>query len=64
MDISFWAEREYRRVLSIMHLIENTFSVDLNDYPELRKSILSTGNFIRRLPFTISEIVVIKDGDI
>lgn len=47
-----------------MHLIENTFSVDLNDYPELRKSILSTGNFIRRLPFTISEIVVIKDGDI
>ena len=63
MDISFWSEREYKRVMLIMKLIEDTFSVDLNDYPELRKSILDTGNFIRRLPSTISEIIQIRDGD-
>lgn len=61
MDINFWAEKEYRRVVLIMKLIEDTFSVDLNKYPELRKSILDTGNFIRRLPSTISEIIEVKD---
>ena len=63
MDIEFWAEKEYKRVLLIMKLIEDAFSVDLNNYPELRKSILDTSNFIRRLPSTIQECIVLKDGD-
>ena len=60
MDLACWAEMEYKRVLLIMKLIEQTFSVDLNDYPQLRKSILDTSNFIRRLPTTISECAMIK----
>jgi hypothetical protein len=61
MDITYWAEKEYKRVILIMKLIEETFSVDLNKYPDLRKSILDTGNFIRRLPSTISEII--REGE-
>jgi hypothetical protein len=45
-----------------MKLIEETFSVDLNEYPELRKSILDTGNFIRRLPETIHEVLEVGDS--
>ncbi len=63
MDINYWSEMEFKRVVFILKLIEDTFSVDLNNYPELRKSILDTGNFIRRLPSTISEIIV-TNGDL
>jgi len=63
MDINFWSQKEYKRVMSLMQLIEETFSVSLNDYPELRKSILDTGNFIKRLPTTIHECIIIQDGD-
>ena len=62
MDLNYWAEKEYKRVILIMKLIEETFSVDLNNYPELRKSILDTGNYIRRLPTTISECIEVKDN--
>ena len=62
MDIEYWSNKEYRRVLSILKQIEDTFVVDMNQYPELRKSILDTGNFIRRLPTTISECIEVKDN--
>jgi hypothetical protein len=58
MEIKTWAEKEYKRVMLIMKLIEETFLVDLNNYPELRKSILDTGNYIRRLPSMVSEIII------
>ena len=64
MDINFWAEKEYKRVILIMKLIEDNFDCDLNKYPELRKSILDTSNFIRRLPDTISEIIETRKCDI
>ncbi len=57
ISIDLWAEIEYKRVLLIMKLIEETFSINLNEYPKLRKAILNTANYIRRLPFEISEVV-------
>jgi hypothetical protein len=64
MNINDWAEIEYKRVILIMKLIEDIFSVNLSHYPELRKSILDTGNFIRRLPESISDILMSKSqGD-
>ena len=62
MDLNYWAEKEYKRVILIMKLIEETFSVDLNNYPELRKSILDTGNYIRRIPSMILECATIEDN--
>jgi len=62
MDLEYWAEKEYKRILLIMKLIEESFSIDLNNYQQLRKSILDTSNYVRRLPSTISECVIIKDN--
>jgi len=44
-------------------MIEKEFNTSMGDHPELRKYLLDTSNFIKRLPSYISEIVDIKDGD-
>lgn len=58
MNISYWADMEYKRVNLIMKMIEDNFGVSLaTDYPELRHEILDVSNFIRRLPSMINEVV-------
>jgi hypothetical protein len=49
--------REYCKINNLMNLIENTFNVKLNDYPELRHEILDISNFIKRLPDLEREVL-------
>lgn len=49
--------REYCKINNLMNLIENTFKISLNDYPELRHEILDISNFIKRLPSFDREVL-------
>lgn len=58
MNVSYWAEMEYKRINTIMKLIEDAFGVSLTiNHPEIRNFILDTSNHVRRLPDMISEVL-------
>jgi|GEM_PF-2762761 len=63
MSFNFMCDKESRRINAILNMIEKEFNTSMGDHPELRKYLLDTSNFIKRLPSYISEIVDIKDGD-
>lgn len=50
-------EREYRKLRSLLYLLEEEFDTKMIKHPEIRKFILDSSNFIRRFPDMISEIV-------
>jgi hypothetical protein len=58
MDLDLLCELEYKRIIAILGLLETTLNINLNNYPDIRKNILDTGNFIRRLPNIISEVLI------
>lgn len=61
MNITYFCEMEYKRINTIMKLIEDEFGESLTiSHPELRSFILDISNYIRRLPEMISE--VLPDG--
>ncbi len=49
--------KEYRKLRSLLYLLEDEFNTKMIDHPEIRKFILDSANFIKRLPDEISEIV-------
>jgi hypothetical protein len=49
--------KEYQKINHLMSLIENEFSTDMNNHPEVRHEILDISNFIKRLPTMISEVI-------
>ncbi len=49
--------KEYRKLRSLLYLLEDEFDTKMIDHPEIRKFILDSANFIKRLPDEVSEIV-------
>ncbi len=50
-------EREYKKLRSLLYLLEEEFDTKMIEHPKIRKFILDSANFIRRIPFEVSEVV-------
>ena len=50
-------QRQYKKINSLLTLIEQEFDTDMNSHQELRHEILDISNFIKRLPDMVSEVV-------
>ncbi len=50
-------EKEYRKLRSLLYLLEEEFDTEMRDHPQIRKFVLDSSNFIRRIPEMISEII-------
>lgn len=50
-------QKEYKKINSLLSMIEEEFSTDMNLHQNLRHEILDISNFIKRLPEMISEVV-------
>lgn len=50
-------QKEYKKINSLLSMIEEEFSTDMNLHQNLRHEILNISNFIKRLPEMISEVV-------
>lgn len=57
IEFSDLCKKEYMKINNLLSLIENEFSTDMNNHPELRHEILDISNFIKRLPDMISEVI-------
>lgn len=55
-------EREYRKLRSLLYLLEEEFDTKMIKHPQIRKFILDSANFIRRVPDMISEVVRTDDS--
>jgi hypothetical protein len=49
--------KEYRKLRSLLYLLEDEFDTKMSDHPEIRKFILDSSNFINRIPQFVSEVV-------
>lgn len=49
--------KEYKKLRSLLYLIEEEFDTKMIDHPEIRKFILDSANFISRVPDMVSEVV-------
>lgn len=50
-------DKECRKLRSLLYLLEEEFQTKMSSHPEIRKFILDSANFIKRIPSEISEIV-------
>ncbi len=55
-------EREYKKLRSLLYLLEEEFDTKMIEHPKIRKFILDSSNFIRRVPDMISEVVRTDDS--
>ena len=60
MSLKDLCNKEYLKINHIMHMIEKEFDISLHDYPELRGKILDISNFIRRIPSSVSECLIVE----
>ena len=60
MSLKDLCNKEYLKINHIMHMIEKEFDISLHDYPELRCKILDISNFIRRIPSSVSECLIVE----
>lgn len=49
--------KECNKLRSLLYQIESEFNTKMTDHPEIRKYILDSSNFIKRIPEMVSEIV-------
>lgn len=49
--------KEYRKLRSLLYLLEDEFNTKMSEHPEIRKFILDSSNFIKRIPDMVSEVV-------
>lgn len=66
MTLEDVCNKEYRKLRSLLYLLEEEFDTKMSDHPNIRKFILDSSNFIRRIPLEISEVVktdISKNGD-
>jgi hypothetical protein len=54
--------KEYRKLRSLLYLLEDEFDTKMINHPEIRKFILDSANFINRVPQMISEIIRTDSG--
>ena len=57
MEFNDLCQKEYKKINSLLSMIEEEFSTDMNLHQNLRHEILDISNFIKRLPEMISEVV-------
>lgn len=57
IEFSDLCQRQYKKINSLLGLIEYEFQTDMNKHQELRHEILDISNFINRLPEMISEVL-------
>lgn len=57
IEFSDLCQRQYKKINSLLGLIEHEFQTDMNKHHELRHEILDISNFINRLPEMISEVL-------
>lgn len=50
-------DKECRKLRSLLYLLEEEFDTKMTNHPEIRKFILDSANFIKRIPFEVSEII-------
>lgn len=50
-------DKECRKLCSFLYMIEEEFDTDMRLHPDLRKHIIDSSRFIRRIPIMVSEIV-------
>jgi len=53
-------DKEYRKLGSLLYLLEEEFGTDMRLHPTIRKYILDSSRFIKRIPKMVSEIVRCK----
>ena len=49
--------KEYKKLRSLLYMIENEFDTKMTNHPEIRKYILDCSNFVKRVPEMVSEVV-------
>lgn len=57
IEFSDLCQRQYKKINSLLGIIEHEFQTDMNKHQELRHEILDISNFINRLPEMISEVL-------
>jgi len=57
MTLNDVCDKEYRKLRSLLYLIESEFNTKMIDHPEIRKFILDSANFIKRIPEMVSEVI-------
>jgi hypothetical protein len=57
MALTDVCEKECRKLRYLLYMIEDAFDVGMSDYPDIRKYILDSANFISRFPEMVSEVV-------
>lgn len=63
VELSYACDRECKNLHSLLYVIENELNINLKDYPNIRKQILDSSNFIKRLPEMIDDVITTKVGD-
>jgi hypothetical protein len=63
IEFSDLCNKQYKKTLQLLNLIEGEFDVSMDDYQKLRKYILDLSNFTKRIPNMITEIVDCKGVD-
>ena len=53
--------KEYRKLRSLLYLLEDEFDTKMSDHPDIRKFILDSANFINRIPEMVSEIIRVDE---
>jgi hypothetical protein len=62
MSLEDVCNKEYRKLRSLLYLLEDEFDTKMINHPEIRKFILDSANFINRVPQMISEIIRTDSG--
>ncbi len=62
MTLEDVCNKEYRKLRSLLYLLEKEFDTKMINHPEIRKFILDSSNFINRIPEMVSEIVRTDSG--
>lgn len=57
IEFAHLCEKQFRRINGLLFAIENEFSTDMNLHQDLKHEILDISNFIKRLPFMVSEVI-------
>lgn len=57
MSLEDVCNKEYKKLRSLLYLLEDEFDTKMIDHPEIRKFILDSSNFIQRIPKMVSEVV-------
>lgn len=62
VELSYLCDKECKKLRSLLYKLEEELSVNMKDYPNIRKDILDSANFIQRIPNMISDVLEVDDA--